>query len=99
MKACLRGLMDTDGCFAWHRYYVNGRKYSYPKVIFSNHSENLLGFVHLALKSLGFHPKKTKHHQVWLYNKDEALKYIKVVGTRNPKDSFFNKLDSGFYLH
>ena len=33
VRACLRGLMDTDGCLAWHNYVVNGKRYSYPKVI------------------------------------------------------------------
>ena len=38
---CVRGLMDTDGGIFTHSYKVNGKKYSYLKLQFSNRSRPL----------------------------------------------------------
>ena len=85
IKACIRGLIDTDGCFAIHRYKVNGKEYQYPKICFSNKSEPLLDFVYQELKKLGYNPKRTVDFDVWLHNQNEVKKYLKEIGTRNIK--------------
>lgn len=36
-RACLRGLMDTDGRVFHHRYQVNGKWYQYVNMGFTNH--------------------------------------------------------------
>lgn len=87
VKACIRGLIDTDGCFALHRYKVNGKEYCYPKTCFTNRSEPLLDFVFQGLKQLGFNPKRTYKYGVWLHNQNEVRRYLKEVGTRNVKPS------------
>ncbi|MBI3283041.1 hypothetical protein HYZ70_03100 [Candidatus Curtissbacteria bacterium] len=96
VKACIRGLIDTDGCFAIHRYSVNGQKYSYPKINFTNRSLPLLKFVHDGLISLGYNPKNGEKYKVWLYNKSDVKKYLEDIGTRNFKASFFLK-DHSFW--
>lgn len=83
VKACVRGLIDTDGCFAIHRYKVNGRQYSYPKICFTNRSEPLLAFVYQGLKLLNFNPKRTFESEVWLHNHNEVREYLRVIGTHN----------------
>ncbi|HUV47069.1 MAG TPA: LAGLIDADG family homing endonuclease [Candidatus Bathyarchaeia archaeon] len=86
--ACLRGLMDTDGGVFLHKYKVNRKIYLYKKICFSNRSLPLLYFVNKTLKRLGFTPKlidKVENKKVWLYNKKEVEKYLKVVGTHNPR--------------
>lgn len=87
MKVCIRGLIDTDGCFALHKYKVNRKEYCYPKICFSNRSQPLLDFVYQGLKQLGFNPKKTYKYGVWLHNQNEVRKYLKEIGTRNLKPS------------
>lgn len=86
--ACLRGLMDTDGGVFAHRYKVNNKKYSYRKLCFSNRSVPLLMFVKETLFQLGFTPKiidKVENKKVWLYNTNEVERYLKSVGTHNPR--------------
>lgn len=85
VKVCIRGLVDTDGCFALHRYRVNGKEYCYPKICFSNRSEPLLEFVYQGLKQLGFNPKRTYKYQVWIHNQNETRRYLKEIGTNNYK--------------
>lgn len=87
IKACIRGLVDTDGCFALHKYKVNGREYCYPKICFSNRSEPLLKFVYQGLLQFGFNPKRTYEHEVWLHNQNEVRRYLKEIGTNNLKPS------------
>ena len=91
-KACIRGLIDTDGCFAIHRYSVNGKKYSYPKIVFSNRSLPLLEFVYAGLEHLGFNPKKSAKYQVWLHNQREVQRYMREIGSRNCKKINFNSI-------
>lgn len=85
IKACIRGLIDTDGCFVIHKYKVKNKKYHYPKICFSNHSEPLLDFVFKGLKKLGFNPKRTVDYDVWLHNQNEVKRYLKDIGTSNIK--------------
>lgn len=87
IKACIRGLVDTDGCFTIHKYTVNNKLYAYPKLAFSNRTEPILQFVHEGLKQLGFNPKRTFRYGVWLHNQQEVRKYLREVGTRNYKPS------------
>jgi hypothetical protein len=83
---CLRGLMDTDGGIFIHRYKVNGRKYFYKKICFTNYSSNLLNFVFNTLNELGFTPKikdKVVNKKVWLYNSHEVERYLSLVKSSN----------------
>lgn len=85
IKVCIRGLIDTDGCFVLHKYKVNGKEYCYPKICFSNRSEPLLSFVFQGLRQLGFNPKRTYEHDVWLHNQNEVRLYLQEIGTNNLK--------------
>jgi len=83
-KWCLRGLVDTDGGIFTHRYYVNGKRYSYLKLSFANKSQPLRLFVHKTLADLGFTPKFASNDKdVWLYSEKEARAYLEVVGSSN----------------
>jgi len=86
--SCLRGLMDTDGGIFLHTYRVNGKRYSYPKLSFSNRSMPILMFVYQFLHSLDLGPKtrwETPNKQVWLYNHKAVSRYLQIVGTHNPR--------------
>lgn len=87
VRACIRGLVDTDGCFSIHTYKVKNKSYSYPKMAFSNRSEPILRFVYQGLKQLSFNPKRTFRYGVWLHNQQEVRRYLKEIGTRNYKAS------------
>lgn len=82
--ACLRGLMDTDGCVYRHRYRVNGKWYSFTKIAFTSYSPSLRETILYMLKNLNFSPR-LYGMRVYLYKKAEVDRYFKEVGTNNPR--------------
>lgn len=85
IKACIRGLIDTDGSFILHKYKIKEKMYTYPKISFSNRSEPLLEFVFEGLKQFGFNPKRTYKSEVWLHNQNEVKRYLEVIRVSNYK--------------
>ncbi len=86
MKACIRGIFDTDGCVAIHRYQVNKKHYTYKKLIFSSASSYLIKTIINFLSEFRFNPRLSKSgRQVWLDDQDDVRKYMDIVGTSNKK--------------
>lgn len=84
--ACLRGLVDTDGCVIKHRYTVKGKRYCYKKLSFTNASVPLLKFVFEILVELGMKPRATKNgKEVRLESQTDMERYYWIVGSNNPK--------------
>lgn len=84
--ACLRGLVDTDGCIIKHRYVVKRKKYCYKKLSFTNASLPLLQFVFETLVRLGMSPRATKNgEEVRLESQYDMERYFRVVGSNNQK--------------
>lgn len=82
LRACIRGLIDTDGTV-----YA---KYNYPKVPqieYRSRTKNLIEGVFVGLKQLGYGVSKvyTKGESLALgiYGKGEVLKYAKNIGFSN----------------
>lgn len=92
--ACVRGLVDTDGCFFNHAYKVNGKEYTYPKIAFTSKSPLLLDSVSKILIKFGFYVRMTKDgNDIRIESKKDVLKYIEIIGSSNPK--FDNKVNFG----
>jgi hypothetical protein len=83
MRACLRGLMDTDGSVYLHRYKSGGIDYGYVKLTFSNHSRTLLNDIMTMLSALGFSPVTDGETKVTLNRQGEVLRYYSEIGTHN----------------
>lgn len=83
--ACIRGLVDTDGCVFTHRYTVNGKQYAYKKLCFTNHSTPLLLSVFDALSILGMNPRLARGEDVRLDSKGDIQTYFQLIGSSNPK--------------
>ena len=84
--ACLRGLIDTDGCVFRHAYRVNGKNYTYTKLAFTNYSRPLLVSTKRLFETLGLFPTIHKDgRRLYLHNTDAVHTYFQVVGTRNPR--------------
>ncbi|OHA84416.1 MAG: hypothetical protein A2937_01625 [Candidatus Yonathbacteria bacterium RIFCSPLOWO2_01_FULL_47_33b] len=84
--ACLRGLVDTDGCVIKHRYSVKGKKYCYKKLSFTNSSVPLLRSVFEILSTLGMKPRVTNNgKEVRLESQSDMERYFRLVGSNNPK--------------
>jgi len=82
---CLRGLVDTDGCFFVERHKINKKKYCYPRLSFVSYSKYLRDSVFEILKELDFSPKIRNNRSVQLENIDDIKKYFNLVDTHNSK--------------
>jgi len=85
-KACVRGLIDTDGCFYNNSYIVNGKKYFYFKIAFISASKPLIFSVAEILEDLGIRVIINKHYRdIRIVESQYVLKYIQEVGSNNQK--------------
>lgn len=85
LKACVRGLVDTDGSIFTHRYRVKGKLYQYKKLSFTTASEPLRKSVFLALSEWGLHPRLAEDRDVRLDSQGNMQKYFNLIGSHNPK--------------
>ncbi len=85
-KACVRGLIDTDGCFYNNTYVVNGKKYFYFKIAFISASKPLISAVAKILRSMGIKVIIDKNFRdIRIVERQYVLKYIKEIGSHNQK--------------
>lgn len=85
-RECVRGLVDTDGCFFQHGYIVGGKKYSYLKIAFTSASHPLVLSVAKILINSGFNVRISKNQKdVRIDDMQYVQKYIKEIGTHNSK--------------
>ncbi len=82
--ACVRGLVDTDGCVIIHRYRVRGKLYRYKKLSFTSRSRPLQQSVAKILADLGMRAR-ISGYDVRLDSIADMQKYFLLVGTHNPK--------------
>lgn len=82
--ACLRGLMDTDGCFYSYRHVSYGIRYVHAALCFTSHARPLLEGAHRLFTSLGFRARRSSQWHVSVYRTAEIHRYMQVVGSHNP---------------
>lgn len=85
IKACIRGLLDTDGCFYVDQHRYNGKLYLNPALNFTNRSVPLLQFFKRNLEKFGFHPTQKTKYSIFLRREDEIIRYFKEIGSSNSK--------------
>lgn len=81
IKACIRGLIDTDGSV----YPITGRNYTY--ISFKSASENLRNSFDRAMSILGYKTSKWSKKgtpEIYIGNKRDLAKYNKEIGFNNP---------------
>ena len=83
--ACLRGLVDTDGCVFTHSYRVNGNLYKYKKLVFTSYSKPLRYSVFKIMKDNGLNPRLAQGRDVRLDRVKDMKRYFRLVGSHNPK--------------
>lgn len=76
-RACLRGLIDTDGSIYKLRFGI--------QLSFTNCSKPLLEGVRKIFVDSGFHPSKISSDAVYLTRREELKRYFNEIGTSNPK--------------
>lgn len=83
--ACMRGLMDTDGCIYNECHTAKGKKYCYIRLSLVSASPKLQLSVFKILEGLGFSPKIRNNRSVQLEKHEEIVRYFKIVGSSNSK--------------
>jgi DNA-binding transcriptional regulator WhiA len=84
LRACVRGLFDTDG--GLHRHHVKS-----AQLKFTNKSLPIIDSLEKALKQLNYNPirtidhKEKNTHAIYLFSKD-VKKYFNEIGSSNPKN-------------
>lgn len=81
-QACLRGLMDTDGCVFYHRHTTKGFLCFNIGLAFTNHSRPLIEFFYKTLLNNGFNVK-LREYAVYLYRFNEIRRYFEEIGSHN----------------
>lgn len=84
-RACLRSLTDTDGGVYFHTYKINGKRYRYLRICFTNCSKPLFESAVQIFRNLGFTPKVRNGNRVYIYNLSEVRRYFKKVGSNNER--------------
>ena len=79
LKACLRGLIDTDGSF----YRLKPHWPNLVQLSFKSNTKRLLKDVRSAFVKLGFHPSRIFGNRIVITRQEEIKKYLKDVGTNN----------------
>ena len=88
--ACVRGLVDTDGCIFNHKYKVNGKIYKYKKLSFVSASRPLLSSVYDIMQYNNLHPRLARKQQqgevdLRLDAIQDMEHYFEIFGSHNPK--------------
>ena len=99
-NACLRGLVDTDGCFYIDSHRYNKKIYKNMGINFSNRSIPLLNFVKETMHKNGWKPSLTSPNAIVLRREDDILEYMSIIGTSNQKikmkfDKYMEEYRSG----
>ena len=84
-KACIRGLVDTDGCVFEECHNIRNQRYCYPRISLVSASQQLRYSVFKILKQLDFSPVIRNSRSVQLENYKEIRRYFRIIGTSNPK--------------
>lgn len=89
-KVCVRGLIDTDGCFYVNSYNSNNKIYTYFKIAFVSASVPLLKSVQDILHNSGIHSvicyrKGQKGGDVRIVSHEDVTKYVNTIGSNNEK--------------
>lgn len=86
-KACVRGLMDTDGGCYFHKHKTNGLVYRNFGMCFTNKSLPIVSSVAKILNSLEIRFSLVNQGtQIYIYSFAEIKKYFSLIGSNNPKN-------------
>ena len=80
-KACIRGLMDTDGSI----YELKTHWKGLIQISYKSYSKNLLDDVRNGLLDLGFIVSKTSSNRIYITRKKEIIKFLNEINFNNIK--------------
>ena len=84
-NACIRGLIDTEGCISFKQYIGRENTSIYKQLIFRNANKMLMQFVRDNLLLLGLKPTMSLRRSLYLSNDQSIMIYCDFIGFSNPK--------------
>lgn len=85
LRACVRGLVDTDGCVYLDRHRYRNRVYRHMGIGFTSASPPLLRSVIRAFRGWHLHPTQNSVKHMLLRREADVIRYFAEVGTSNSK--------------
>jgi hypothetical protein len=84
--ACVRGLVDTDGCLYIHKHRVAGKEYRNLGLCFCSYSPELIGQVMRIFEEFGIIPHSSNQgRSIYLYKASAVARYLEVFGSSNER--------------
>lgn len=94
IKACIRGLIDTDGSI--YRNYYRGKTVA-MQICFTSASKPLLKSVRGIFFKLGYNPSKISYRRIYISRLRQIQRYVREIGFSNYKHmKRYNKYSSMF---
>jgi hypothetical protein len=75
-KACIRGLVDTEGYISFKKYLSHKSMRIYKQLDFTNLNISLMAFVRDSLVNLGFNPTKSLERSLYISNPQDLKKIL-----------------------
>lgn len=85
MKACVRGMFDTDGCIYQEKHTYGKKSYVYPRWALVSASPALRTSLKYYFNQLSYIPKLRNNRSVNLERLTDIVTYFTVIGSNNPK--------------
>lgn len=84
--ACVRGLVDTDGCIFVHKHLVQAKFYENIGLCFTSYSPELIVHVANILEEFSIIPHISgQGRNIYLYSENAISKYLRVFGSSNKR--------------
>jgi len=84
--ACVRGLIDTDGCMFIHTHTVAGKVYRNIGLTFSSRSPDLIFQAAAIIEKSGIMPHVSlRGTDIYVYRKEAVERYLKIFGSSNDR--------------
>lgn len=84
-RACLRGLLDTDGCTYIDHHKYKDKIYGHIGLAFTSYSSKLIVSIANILHNLGYSPTVSTRMRVLLRKEKEVLRFFKEFRPSNPR--------------
>lgn len=84
-RACLRGLLDTDGCTYIDHHKYKDKIYGHIGLAFTSYSPRLIKSIAKILQNLGYSPTVSTRLRVLLRREKEVLRFFKEFKPSNPR--------------
>ena len=84
-RACLRGLVDTDGGVYFHNHVVGGKRYLNFGLTFTNASLLLVLGAKNILERNGLKVFMPRERNLYIYDFNQIKQYFKIIGSSNSK--------------